>query len=45
MADADPKVTIQEIMYQAGFNSKSSFNKEFKKLNGVTPTEYRRSVQ
>jgi AraC-like DNA-binding protein len=45
MADADPKVTILEIMYQAGFNSKSSFNKEFKKLNGVTPTEYRRSVQ
>ena len=35
---------IQEIMYQAGFNSKSSFNKEFKKLNGITPTEYRKSI-
>ena len=45
MADADPKVTILEIMYQAGFNSKSSFNKEFKKLNGITPTEFRRSIQ
>ena len=44
MADADPKVTILEILYQAGFNSKSSFNKEFKKLNGVTPTEFRRSI-
>ena len=44
MANADPKVTILEIMYEAGFNSKSSFNKEFKKLNGVTPTEFRKSI-
>lgn len=44
LARADPKVTILEIMYEAGFNSKSSFNKEFKKLNGVTPTEYRKSI-
>ena len=44
MAGADPKVTILEIMYEAGFNSKSSFNKEFKKLNGVTPTEFRKSI-
>lgn len=44
MAKADPKVTVLEIMYEAGFNSKSSFNKEFKKLNGVTPTEFRKSI-
>jgi AraC-like DNA-binding protein len=44
MVDADPKVTILEIMYEAGFNSKSSFNKEFKKLNGITPTEFRKSI-
>jgi len=43
MASSDPKVTIQEIMFQSGFNSKSSFNKEFKKLTGFTPTEYRKS--
>jgi AraC-like DNA-binding protein len=42
MISADPKVTILEIMYQSGFNSKSSFNKEFKKLNGTTPSEYRK---
>jgi AraC-like DNA-binding protein len=40
----DKKVTIIEAMYQSGFNSKSSFNKEFKKLTGQTPSEYRKSV-
>jgi AraC-like DNA-binding protein len=45
MAESDPKVTVLEMMYQAGFNSKSSFNKEFKKLNGKTPTEYRKSLR
>ena len=39
----DPKITILEAMYQAGFNSKSSFNKEFKKLTGQTPSEFKRS--
>ena len=45
MRESDPKVTILEILYEAGFNSKSSFNKEFKKLTGSTPTEYRRSLR
>lgn len=45
MAESDPKVTIQEILFQAGFNSKSSFNKEFKKLTGFTPTAYRKSIR
>jgi len=45
MQASEPKVTIQEIMFQCGFNSKSSFNKEFKKLSGFTPTEYRKSVR
>ena len=44
MRTSDPNVTILEILYEAGFNSKSSFNKEFKKLNGTTPTEYRKSL-
>jgi len=35
---ADEDFTIMEAMYQAVFNSKSSFNKEFKKLSGQTPT-------
>ncbi len=41
----DEKITIIEAMYQSGFNSKSSFNKEFKKLTGQTPSEFKKSVK
>ncbi|UCC38318.1 MAG: AraC family transcriptional regulator [Candidatus Aminicenantes bacterium] len=37
--------TILEILYDAGFNSKSSFNNLFKKKTGVTPSEFRRINQ
>jgi len=37
------KVTVLEILYASGFNSKSSFNTAFKKQTGKTPTEYRKS--
>ncbi|WP_250253325.1 helix-turn-helix domain-containing protein [Chryseobacterium sp. Marseille-Q3244] len=33
--------TVLEILYQVGFNSKSSFNTAFKKHTTLTPTEYR----
>jgi AraC-like DNA-binding protein len=41
----DDKMTVLEAMYQAGFNSKSSFNTAFKKETGQTPTEYRNLIQ
>jgi AraC-like DNA-binding protein len=40
----DDKMTIQEIMYHAGFNTKSSFNTAFKKFTGQTPTQFKNSL-
>lgn len=38
------KVTILEILYAVGFNSKSSFNTAFKKHTNTTPTSYRKNL-
>ncbi|HNP23950.1 MAG TPA: AraC family transcriptional regulator [Panacibacter sp.] len=38
----DKKITVLEVMYDVGFNSKSSFNTLFKKYTGITPTEFRK---
>ena len=38
------KVTVLEILYEVGFNSKSSFNTAFKKHTGNTPTAYRKEL-
>lgn len=44
---ADPAETgsITDIMYEAGFNSKSVFNTLFRKTIGKTPSQYRRSLR
>jgi AraC-like DNA-binding protein len=41
---SDEKLTILEILYEVGFNSKSSFNTAFKKHTGITPTEFKKSA-
>src|SRR5690606_37624974 len=33
--------SIEEIAYDCGFNSKASFNRNFKTITGYTPSEYR----
>jgi AraC-like DNA-binding protein len=38
----DNKLTVLEVLYDVGFNSKSSFNTAFKKYTGLTPTAYRK---
>jgi AraC-like DNA-binding protein len=41
----DSKLTVLEVLYQAGFNSKSSFNTLFKNKVGLTPSEFKKTVQ
>jgi AraC-like DNA-binding protein len=45
-AKLDDKVgkNLLEVAFDAGFNSKSSFNKSFKKQVGITPSQYIKSV-
>jgi AraC-like DNA-binding protein len=38
------ELTVLEILYHVGFNSKSSFNTSFKKYTGKTPTDYRKQA-
>ncbi len=42
LADKDyQKYTMTAIAFEAGFNSKSSFNSAFKEITGMTPSEYK----
>lgn len=36
--------TFLRIAYESGFNSKTSFNRIFKRISGYTPTEYRKRI-
>jgi AraC-like DNA-binding protein len=41
----DKKITVLEVLYEVGFNSKSSFNTLFKKYTGLTPSEFRKKQE
>jgi AraC-like DNA-binding protein len=36
------QLSILEILHESGFNSKSAFQRFFKRLTGISPREYRR---
>jgi AraC-like DNA-binding protein len=40
-ADKEKSMTIEFLADEVGYNSKSSFNNAFKKLTGMTPSEFR----
>lgn len=40
----DPKLTVLEVMYRSGFNSKSSFNSIFRRKTGLTPGEFKKGL-
>lgn len=42
--DSNKQFTILALAYESGFNSKSTFNTIFKKLTGLTPSEYRNTL-
>ncbi len=43
LADEENTMTILQILYEVGFNSKSVFNTAFKKSEGITPSEFKLS--
>lgn len=38
----DRKKTVLEVLYEVGYNSKSTFNTHFKQSTGYTPTDFRK---
>lgn len=42
---AETAAPVTEIMFEAGFQTKSNFNREFLRVTGQSPSDYRRSVR
>ncbi|MEQ8220054.1 MAG: helix-turn-helix domain-containing protein [Arenibacter sp.] len=40
--NSNPDLSISIIAEQCGFGTIANFNRKFKEIEGVTPTEYRR---
>ncbi|MDJ1494423.1 helix-turn-helix domain-containing protein [Cytophagaceae bacterium DM2B3-1] len=41
---ASMHIKIEELAFESGFNSKSVFNTAFKKMTGLTPSQFRKST-
>ncbi|MBN8789198.1 MAG: AraC family transcriptional regulator [Terrimonas sp.] len=41
----NPQKNIVEAAYECGFNNLANFNRQFKKLKNMTPTEYRKMLE
>lgn len=38
------KLTVLDVLHMSGFNSKSAFHRFFKRMTGVSPTQYRKNA-
>jgi AraC-like DNA-binding protein len=45
LSDLEKKITVLEVLYSVGFNSKSAFNAAFRKHTGTTPSEYKNHLR
>ena len=43
--DRNQRFSLLGIAMESGFNSKSSFNEVFKKIEGITPSEYKKNIR
>jgi AraC-like DNA-binding protein len=42
---AENKLNIVEISYECGFNCLANFNRQFKKIKHISPTDYRKLLK
>lgn len=43
--EASDDDSVMDVLYKSGFNSQSAFHRFFKRLVGVTPSQYRQQLQ
>jgi AraC-like DNA-binding protein len=39
---AEPDVPVKEVCFASGFNDPNYFTRQFKKMEGITPQEFKR---